>query len=94
MRPHAFAEINVACNLSTGQIDDHHIAAIGSGLAHTGISVDRHVCEAAVGRRREFVPGYSTLGNFCQLPPCDRVNDPDAPVSFVSYEQDSILRGL
>ena len=75
MRPHAFAEIEIADDFPCRQIDDHHVGAIRAGLSDAGVSVDRNVGEFSVGRCRDFVPGNAALGDFGNLFSGDRIDD-------------------
>ena len=89
VRPHAFAEIDIAHNFPRRQIDDHKIGAVSARLSDPGVSIDRHVGEFSVGRRRDFVPGYAALGYLRHLLPGDRIDEAQTVVALIGHQYQS-----
>ncbi len=89
MRPHALSEIEVAGYLARGDVDGHHVGAIGAGLAHARVAVDGHVCRPAIGRCDQFMAGHAAFGDRGHLLPGFRVDDPQSALAFVGDNQET-----
>ncbi len=75
VRPDAMPEIDVPDHFTVGDVNDDHVAAVGPGLAHTGVSVDRHVGSASVRRCGDLMSRRSIFGDFGLLLAGCRIND-------------------
>src|SRR5580704_16987353 len=94
MRSHAVTKIDVPDNRVARDVDYHHVTAIGSGLAHARVTIDRHISGAAIGRCRDFVTGDATLWNNGDLSGRDGIDDAEVPILLVRDEQHSICLGF
>ncbi len=87
MRPYSMAKINLAGDLAAGDIDHHHLPAIGSRLAHPRASVDGHIGGLAIRRGSHFVASDAAFGHSSQLLGSGRVDDAQVAVALVGGHQ-------
>ena len=92
MGAHAVAKIDLAGDLLAGNIDHHHLPAVGSRLAYTRVSVDRHIGGSAIGRGGDFVAGDAPFRHCGELLVSGRVDDAEVAVSLVGGHQERFCR--
>lgn len=86
VRPNTVAEINIANNLTRGDVDHDHIATVSTGFSHARVAVDWHIGDMTIGRGRDFVPSGIALGYGRDLPARFGIDNAQTTISLVGDE--------